>query len=90
MEIVSSYNMFKVIILPEFDVESELAKLKEQTEMQRKRPYFRRKSRLDKYHHELISLHQSGASQAELTQWLRSKRIKVAPSTVSRWLSNNG
>ena len=77
--------------MSDFDVQSELSALKAQTKSMRKRSYSARKSRLDKYKHELLELHQAGATGAELQRWLRAnKRIKVAHSTVLRWLEKNG
>jgi predicted GNAT family acetyltransferase len=74
-----------------FDVQSELSTLKAQTKTIRKRSYSARKSRLDKYTHQLLALHQAGATTAELQRWLRTnKRIKVAHSTVLRWLEKHG
>ena len=77
--------------MSDFDVQSELSTLKAQTKTIRKRSYSTRKSRLDKYTHQLLELHQAGATDAELQRWLRAnKRIKVAHSTVLRWLEKNG
>ncbi len=77
--------------MSEFDVHTELSSLKAQTQAIRKRAYSTRKSRLDKYKFELLSLHQAGANTAELQRWLRTKnRVKVAHSTVLRWLEKNG
>jgi hypothetical protein len=69
------------------DVQSELEKLKLQTQKVRKKRYY--KSRLDRYKGELLKLYQSGASVAELRRWLLSRRIKVVTSTVSRWIKKN-
>ena len=79
--------------MSEFDTESELYTLKKQTKSIRKTRFSR--SRLDKHSSELLSLYGAGASIAELQRWLRSKRIRVEHSTVSRWLDkmdakNNG
>ena len=77
--------------MSDFDVQSELSALKAQTKTIRKRSYSARKSRLDKYTHQLLDLHQAGATAAELQRWLKAnKRIKVAHSTVLRWLEKNG
>jgi IS30 family transposase len=77
--------------MSDFDVQSELLALKAQTQSMRKRSYSARKSRLDKYRTPLLELHKSGATGAELQRWLRTnKRIKVAHSTVLRWLEKNG
>lgn len=75
--------------MPDFNVQSELSALKIQTNNIRKRSYKPRQSRLDRYTYELLSLHSTGATSAELQRWLRSKRIKVAHSTVLRWLQRH-
>ncbi|MCP6001090.1 hypothetical protein NL386_25935 [Klebsiella pneumoniae] len=72
----------------EFDTAAELAALQAQTRRIRQVRY--RPSRLDRYTGELLSLHQAGASAAELQRWLRARRIKVVLSTVTRWLEKNG
>lgn len=69
-----------------FDAHQEAEALKQQTRIIRKRSYNRRKSRLDQYKGELLSLRREGCSVAELKRWLRKKRIKVVHSTVARWL----
>lgn len=73
--------------MSDFDIDLEVKKLKLQTSIIRKTYY--RKSRLDRYQGELLSLHRAGVSCAELQRFLRTKRIKVAYSTVSRWLTKN-
>ncbi len=75
--------------MKDFDPIAEVEALKTETKMIRKRSYTQRKSRLDKYHTELVAMHKKGATIAELTRWLRKKKtIKVAESTVNRWLKN--
>lgn len=77
--------------MSDFNVQSELLELKSQTQSIRKRSYSARKSRLDKYKFQLLELYKAGATGAELQRWLRkNKRIKVAHSTVLRWLEKNG
>jgi predicted GNAT family acetyltransferase len=77
--------------MSDFDVQSELSALKAQTKTIRKRSYSARKSRLDKHTHQLLALHQAGATAAELQRWLRTNnRLKVAHSTVLRWLEKHG
>jgi hypothetical protein len=71
-----------------FDLQSELQQLKDETKLNRQRRHSR--SRLDKYQGELLLLHRKSASVAELQRWLRTKRIKVHWSTVSRWIKNHG
>lgn len=72
----------------DFDPKMELAALRQQTQIIRKKRYSR--SRLDKFAGELLSLHRAGASTAELQRWLRDRRIRVVHSTVARWLTKNG
>ncbi|ECJ2224807.1 hypothetical protein FNS94_23970 [Salmonella enterica] len=71
-----------------FNVRDELAALREETRIIRKRSYHR--SRLDNHTGELSQLYSEGASAAELQRWLRKKRVRVALSTVTRWLKRNG
>lgn len=71
-----------------FDVDAELAALKRHTEITKRHRYAR--SRLDKYKSELLRLHQAGATIVELQHWLRKHRVKVAHSTVSRWIKKHG
>lgn len=72
----------------DFDVNTELKTLREQTKIIRRKRYSR--SRLDKYAGELLTLHRAGATTAELQRWLRGQRIKVVHSTVARWLAKHG
>ncbi len=74
--------------MSEFNTQSELAELKQQTKLIRKKRFSR--SRLDKYTGELLTLYRAGASAAELQRWLRTNRIKVQHSTVCRWLDKVG
>lgn len=76
--------------ITEFDPVVEVQKLKQQTQLIRKRPYFRRQSRLDKYKGELLSMYRAGARPAELQRWLKAKRINVVLTTVLRYLKKNG
>lgn len=69
-----------------FDAAAEVATLRTQTQVIRKRHYRQRLSQLDAYHGEILQLHDAGASMAEIQRWLAKKRIRVAHSTVSRWL----
>ena len=48
-----------------------------------------RRSKLDRHAAELLALRRAGATVAELTRWLRSRRdTVVAATTVGRWLDN--
>jgi type II secretory pathway component PulM len=71
--------------LQPFNAQKILSELK-QFKITRKRPRYVR-SRLHKYRAELVALRLAGASFADLALWLRqSKRIKVAHTTVMRFL----
>ena len=77
------------VFLQKMDIEKEIRRLKAQTRQIRKRSYSRRKSRLDRYHGEILALHKAGATSAEIQRWLQEKRIKVHRTTVSRYIHNN-
>lgn len=75
----------------DFDVESEVAKLKAQTKSIRAGTYKNRVSKLDIHSYELLRLYRSGATAAELKRWLNQKHhLSVAHSTILRWLEKNG
>lgn len=68
------------------DVLSDLQRLREERELVKRIRY--RRSKLDPYRVELVQLRTAGASIADLAYWLLHYRgRKVAPSTVSRYLS---
>ena len=69
----------------QFDACDELAKIKEFRRMaRRKRSRF---SKLMPYRQELVELRRAGATITDLVLWLRkNKRLRVAASTVSRYL----
>ena len=71
----------------DFDPTAELAALRERAAITRRRTYAQRRSRLDRYTGELLSLHHAGGTVAELQRWLRTRRVVVVHSTVARWLS---
>ena len=71
-----------------FDVETELAKLKAETRELRQKRF--KNSRLNSYRGELVKMRSKGATVAELQRWLKAKRISVAWTTVKRWLDNHG
>lgn len=74
-----------------FDATGELAELRAETAMRRKRSYAQRKSRLDRYHGEIALMFKEGGSIREIQRWLRKKKaIRVAESTVHRWIRNKG
>lgn len=71
-----------------FDAAKEVAQLKAHKKVIRKRVY--RRSRLDKFHGELVALRNNGASATDLQRWLKQKNIHVTLTTVTRWLSKRG
>ena len=74
--------------MPEPDTEQVVAALREQTRRIRRRRF--RKSRLDRHATQLLEYHRAGSRAAELQRWLRDiKHIKVALSTVTRWLARH-
>lgn len=75
--------------IKDFDAAKEVERLKVQTKTIRKRNYCRRRSVLDTYDHEIKELLKSGAKPAEIHRWLTGIRMKVAQSTLSRWLARN-
>lgn len=74
--------------MTKFDVETELAKLKAETRELRQKRF--KNSRLNAYRGELVTMHEEGATVAELQRWLKAKRISVVWTTVKRWLDNHG
>ncbi|PSW90490.1 hypothetical protein C9J52_19740 [Photobacterium iliopiscarium] len=71
----------------EFDAIATVELLKNETTELRKPRY--RRSRLDRYKAELISLKTGGATNAEIQRWLRKKHIKVDHRTVGRWIEKH-
>jgi len=71
-----------------FDAKVEANKARQLTKIRRIPRFY--KSGLDKYASEIIELHIEGCSVAEIHRWLLGeKKIKVAWSTVYRWLKKN-
>lgn len=73
--------------MPEFNIETEASQLKDQTKTIRNNRY--RRSKLDDYTFEIISLYKTGVSRAEIRRWLKEKKIVASWSTVARWLERN-
>lgn len=68
-----------------FDPLAEVERIRARRAEARRKLY--RKSRLDKYRAELVSMKRAGASCADLAEWLRvSHRCKVNRSSVDRYL----
>lgn len=69
-----------------FDAAGVLLGIRESRAVRRKRITWGR-SKLSKYRAELVLMRNAGAKYADLQFWLRkSKRIKVARSTIMRFL----
>jgi len=68
----------------EFNPIAELASLTEQQVKRRRKTY--RPSKLTRFRAELVALRQAGASLTHLTLWLAKRRIRVARSTILRYL----
>lgn len=69
-----------------FNAQVVAEKLKEETRAIRRKAYFRRISKLDKFKSELILLHNQNLSLSELQRWLKSKKITCSKSTIQRYL----
>ncbi|MEA3291080.1 MAG: hypothetical protein U9Q71_02040 [Pseudomonadota bacterium] len=76
--------------MTEFDPDAEVRRLRAYSAVLRKKSYPRSRSRLDRYRAELLQLKERGVKATELQRWLRERRIKVALSTVTRWLNKHG
>lgn len=73
-------------IKPPFDPASELHAIKELRAKKRQRRTWGN-SKLQPFLGEMLALQQSGASYADLTQWLQTeRRTKAHKSTVQRFL----
>lgn len=73
---------------PTFNAAAEVACLKADTRARRR--LRRVSSRLDRHTHELLALHDAGATVAELQRWLEARRVRVHRTTVGRWLRRRG
>lgn len=68
--------------------EQIIAELRERIENKPKKKRNRYKSKLEPHRRMILSLKNSGASLAELQLWLGDRRIKVARSTIKRFIDN--
>ncbi len=75
--------------MEKFNAEEELRNLREKRNIQRKsKPYLA--SKLDRYGYEILALHCNGANPSEIHAWLiANTRIKVARTTVYRWIKKH-
>ena len=68
-----------------FDAQAEVEGIRDRRAVARRKLY--RKSRLDKYRAELVTMRQVGASCADLAEWLRVRhRLKMNRSSIDRYL----
>jgi hypothetical protein len=67
--------------MEKFDAKAELARIKELRQIKRYR-----KSKLDRYRGEILALADEGASSADITLWLRERKIKAVSSTIARYI----
>ncbi|PJE77537.1 hypothetical protein CI610_03539 [invertebrate metagenome] len=72
--------------MDDFDAVAEVAKLKKLAEITRRKT---KSSRLTRYKSQLLAMHQTGATAADLQRWLKSRHLNVVHSTVSRWIKKN-
>jgi hypothetical protein len=71
------------------DPKTELEKIKRDMSARKKRMLWS-KSKLQKFHAELVQLRLSGASLAQLKFWLKSRRMSAARTTIRSFLMNLG
>lgn len=71
------------MVMKVFNAQVVVADMQQQKRIRRKP----RPSRLIRFKSELLALYANGATVADLQRWLRKQGIKVAHSTISRWLA---
>lgn len=69
------------------DLDAEIADLKAEVQLRKPKKTYR--SKIDKYRPTVLALRKKGATIEMLQIWLEKKGVKVAKSTVSRWLAKN-
>lgn len=68
-------------------LKAELEKIWDKRQRDKRPGHFTmRRSKLAKYHAEIVELRQLGASLEDIKIWLRRKRVKVERSTIHRYL----
>lgn len=76
--------------MSDLDLKAEAEQLKAEARMRRKpRTYAQRRSVLDQYTHELLTLDADGCNAIVLQSWLAKRGITVSNSTIYRWLYRN-
>ena len=71
------------------DSKSELERIKREMSARKKRTTWS-KSKLQKFHAEVVQLRQVGASLAEIRFWLKTRRMSAAITTIRSFLKNLG
>jgi len=69
-----------------FNADAELSKIREQIQLKKKKRF--RRSRLDRFRGEILSLQRAGASLIEISEFVTSRGVPAVPSTISRYLKN--
>jgi hypothetical protein len=70
-----------------FDPIKELQAVREKRDMQRRKKY--RRSKLERFRAELVSMRRAGASCQDLVIWLQMKhRVKIHRSNIDRYLAS--
>lgn len=69
------------------DAPAELARIRERRRLANRRRY---SSRLDRWRREILALSAAGASCNDIRIWLAGQLLRVAESTVRRWLHKHG
>lgn len=69
------------------DLDAEIADLKAEVQLRKLKKTYR--SKIDKYRPTVLALRKKGATMQMLQIWLEKRNIKVARSTISRWLQRN-
>lgn len=71
-----------------FNAQAEVISLHQERHLSRRKRY--RRSRLDRYQCELLSMRDNGASHTDLQYWLAKHGIDVHLTTITRWFNNRG
>lgn len=72
----------------DFNPEVEVAALKAESQLLRKRRYKRRISVIDPHRNHIIKLYEYGATNTEIQRYLKKKGVNVALSTVTRYMKH--
>lgn len=68
-------------------LKSDLEKIWDKRKKDRRPGHFtRRRSKLAKYHVEIVNLRELGASLEDIRMWLKRKRVSAQRSTIHRYL----